>query len=241
VTLQITTRFLLPDGTIDVTQSAMDPGADRAPRAADIKLTRGYLLNVVVRVQSGGVVNGQCFATVSIVRGDNATIVVGQLLGGYVTTFQMLGWPGSPITSPTDGLGYLTGGSDFAPPQTGQYAVSVPTGARWRLTTVGYTIQAGASVGTRFGNLVIALPGSILVWYHNQQATATAGNGVQWVWARGAADNAGLAGSGSGSGPLPEECDLVAGSFFRTVAVGFLAGDTVLSAFWCVREWLEAA
>lgn len=240
VRLAIDMRFALPDGTVQAFADSHVPHSDRSVQMSDIRLTSGYVLNLVVRAVAGAPLVGQCYVTVDVIRGSGtAAVVLGQMLGGYISTSQGLSWPGSPIRSSLEGPGFPTTGFVGTPGGVSNPTDTVPAGARWLITSL-YTEYNG----------IFAVPYSLALWLFSSSAVVFAmvpalatfaGPGVQtltagrgYPWATTGAGQFNLA-------PLPVDQVLIAGAFLQVVQNNFIAGDIFQNWFLNVNEWLEAA
>src|SRR5204863_2582589 len=89
------------------------PNTDRSVKTSDHPLGVGQLLNLTVFASAGAPLIGQTYVKVQLIRGVGAAaIVLGTLLGGYVTAVHALGFPGSPIENSltaTPAIRYITG------------------------------------------------------------------------------------------------------------------------------------
>lgn len=242
VRVQIGTRFRLPDGTIQAGLSEFTPTADRLPSAINIPMTAGYLLNVVVRTAGTALVTGQCYVTVSIARGDTTPpITVAQLLGGYVTPFQMLGWPGSPITPATDGSGWLFTQTDSSGVPGTIYEITVPAGARWRLNSISTFVITDATPLSRTMALAVGPFGGGVMYLGSQPLILPPSTNGRFTWARGLVEGPGYGGFGMSTAPIPADLLLTAGATIDVIIEVGSSGDTFSDITWSAIEWLEAS
>lgn len=135
-------------GDVNIFQLVYAPPADRLAQSLIIPMTQGYLISL--RVSTTGVATrGQCFIVAEIQKGNSVTPIVSQLLfSDYLVTNQSLSFPGSPIISPSSGIGRvyvpaLSGGGGQNPIAT------VPTNALWKLISAGGTYTTDATVIVR--------------------------------------------------------------------------------------------
>jgi hypothetical protein len=126
------------------------PNTDRTLRHEEYTLGVGQLLNVTVFASAGSPNIGQTYVLVQLVRGSgSAAIVLGTLLGGYVTTTQALGFPGSPIVSSTSAEPAVRLINGTTPPAGVDFSEQCPTGARWQLLSLAAKLQTSAVAATR--------------------------------------------------------------------------------------------
>ena len=96
--LEVQGRAIDENGQTQTFNMSLPLTADRMRARRDFAAVRGYILNLIAIARDVEPCIGQTFVRVSIIRGfTGATIVLGVLLQGYVTSQQGLGWPGSPI------------------------------------------------------------------------------------------------------------------------------------------------
>lgn len=150
VVLAIQGRRLSPKGDIEPFAFVHVPNTDRSTKTENYKLGAGALLNLTIFALSGSPRIGQTYVSARMIRGlSGPVIILGALLGGYVTSAQVLAYPGSPIADSISGGGYtrLITGTD---PAAGSDAVeTVPTGVRWRLRSHQVLFTATAAAGDR--------------------------------------------------------------------------------------------
>src|SRR5439155_18890058 len=114
-------------------------------KTQNYKLGKGAILNLTVFASAGAPLMGQTYVIVQLIKGlTGATIVLGTLLGGYLTATQALGWPGSPIISSTDGEGCTRLIVGTTPAAEANILETVPTGARWELLSLEASYVQGA-------------------------------------------------------------------------------------------------
>jgi len=239
VTLSVDVRLADAAGVVSVASHQHTPNSDRTVRVQDIALPQGYILNMVVRVVAGAVVNGQCYVVVELIRGfTGATIVLGQLLGGYVLSQQGLAWPGSAIEPSTAGQG-AAGFVNLALGGAGtEVLATVPAGARWAVdmaflvyvSTTGATVYPRLSYLDALGNLI----------YITRCASAVAAPAsTNYIYARGGGE--GIDNGAHVFQPLAIDVLLRAGSRIQTLTSGMALADSYAAARVSIREWLEAA
>src|ERR1700752_1622750 len=119
---------------------------DRMRTAQDFGMGKGFLQTLVVTAVGAAPVIGQTFTRVTVILGlGGATLVLGTMLQGYVTSQQGLGWPGSPIRSSLEEGGYLRAFAGTAPAAGAVVSETVPSGARWQVRTVGVRLTTDAT------------------------------------------------------------------------------------------------
>jgi hypothetical protein len=149
-------------------------------------VAEGWLTQVQIRSSSAGMLRGQTFAILEVIRGrEGAVQSLGTLLQGYVTTNWRLAWPGAALESSLSGRGKLRyiGGNN--PAAGAEISESVPAGVRWLLKTFTFVLVASAAAANRSpiltiddGATVIFETGSNVLQTASQTAKYRAGAGV---------------------------------------------------------------
>lgn len=212
--------------------------ADRVRNRRDFAAVRGYILNLVAVARDAEPCIGQTFVRVSIIRGfTGATIVLGVLLQGYVTSQHGLGWPGSPIESSIVGGGYNRAIVATQPNIGQQVSETVPTGAVWELQTFLASFTATADVGNRHPHLILDRGSSVFAVMAAARPMVALETLVL-TWGRG------LVGTEESAVfrktmAIPMNLQLLAGYRLRTFVDGMFGGDVWTGAEFNVREWLE--
>lgn len=238
VTLQ--GRFL-PRGGVrpDPFVHVVTPSSDRMPSTFDRPLGDGFLLNCSLIVTSGAPLVGHTYVMLQVIRGSTgATIVLGCLLGGYVTAMQHVAYPGSPIESSIAGGGVLRTILGTDPPAGAEVSETVPAGARWELLALAATLVADATPANRLPSLLLDAGGNAFTRVIQPVLTAASGSNA-YYWAQGLPVETGLGGVPLAG--IPTAPVLLAGGRFRTATSAMQAGDNWTAPLFVVREYLEAA
>jgi hypothetical protein len=238
VRLKIQARMATRDGHTVANSWDHAPTSDRVATSTDMELGAGALLNVTVFVSAGSPLSGQTYVIAQLVRGIGAAaIVLGTILGGYVTSTQALGFPGSPIASSIEGGGYIRTIAGTQPAAGTDFQESVPTGARWELLRLFNYLVASAVAGTRvpYFELISSAAVSAAI---GPAANTTAAQTINYTWAPNLPVVADVA-NGFSVQPTPGHPILLAGDSFRSATFGMLAGDQWNVPRYVVREWLE--
>jgi hypothetical protein len=212
---------------------------DRLVTTLDFALGSGYLVNMVAFTEGTAPKMGQVFASVKLIRGlSGATILVGALLQGYLTPVQVLAWPGSPLVNSHDGAGAVRVVSGTNPAAGSEISETVPTGARWLLTALAFTLVTDATVALRQPTLLYD-GGSATDFFRSGSPgsqTASQTNSYQFA---GGMPLATLVGTIAVLAGLPDAHVLLPGHRFRTATANLQAGDDYATPIYVVREWLE--
>jgi hypothetical protein len=214
------------------------PNTDRTLRHEEYTLGVGQLLNVTVFASAGSPNIGQTYVLVQLVRGSgSAAIVLGTLLGGYVTTTQALGFPGSPIVSSTSAEPAVRLINGTTPPAGVDFSEQCPTGARWQLLSLAAKLQTSAVAATRSPALWFARGTSVGATYI---PVSTVGATEIWrlCWASGSGSG-GTSVSFTAHTGIGAQQLLTGGDYFQSVVTGMQAGDQWSAVVYYVREWLE--
>lgn len=241
VVLSIDMRTLTSAGDIQVNSHSHTPNTDRSAKVTTIALAPGYILNLVVRATTGSPLVGQTYVIVELVRGLNSNAqVLGQLLGGYVTSQQGLAWPGSPIESSIAGGGYYRYFAGTIPAVGAEVTETVPTGARWEPIVLRMDLLCDPNVINRYVQGLFKTSGASFICFLRPLIAATAGLLVVHIWQRGPVTGV-VGGSPVYVGSLPDQLIMPAGSTIKSATLNLQAGDQFVTVEVGVREWLEAA
>lgn len=216
------------------------PSADRTPNTFNFAFGDGLLLNCSVVVSQGNPLVGQTYVMVQVIRGlQGATLVLGCLLGGYVTAMQHLAYPGSPIESSTAGEPFVRSIIGATPAAGAEIAETVPAGARWELLSLyAFLFSTNGVARPELRHLT----GATLLWQAIAPSAQGAAATVNYNWLAGVqvipAGGGGV--SGTQMAPLPIQAICLAGELITTSAVNN-AADQWSAPHYIVREWLEVA
>ena len=231
-------RRLDDSGQLQIIDELHTPNSDRSVKVQDYALGPGALLNLSLSVAVGAPTWGRCYARVQILRNVGATaIVLDDILGGYITARNALGFPGSPVRSSREGPGCLV----LSGPTLGlgvEIDVTVPEGALWELVSVGTTLTTSGAAGNRRPRLVITDPGNTHFFASIPGADAIGpANAAGYYWFQGTPLTVTTA--GDLLSPLPQKLLLYGDSHIRTITAGFNAADQYGSTPVTAFEWLD--
>lgn len=240
VTLAIRGRFLDIDGHVQVLEDVLTPTTARAASTKTLRLGCGWLLGVQVLASAGTPITGQCFAMLSLVRGDGTAGIDQQTLAaGYVTAVQRLAFPGSPVQGSLDGGGAIRAIAGTTPAAGAEISEAVPTGARWELLSFAFTLTTSAGVANRA--IVLTLDDGTTVYSRstsNVNQTASVGWNYQFMQGYG---NPAISLVTALQAPIPSNIRLGAGHRIRTVTGAIQVADQFSAIQYLVREWIEGA
>lgn len=240
VVLAIHGRRLSARGEIEPFAFTHTPNTDRSVATQDFKLGAGALLNLSIFASSGAPLIGQTYVMAHLILGlTGATIILGQLLGGYCTAAQPLAYPGSPIQSSIEGGGYYRHITGTDPAAGTEFSETVPTGARWELLALRVTIACNATVAARRVNLHID-DGSTIYLTAPQTDSAGAGETMPTFWAVWSAFSPPPR-PDTPIAQLPHGLILLAGHRLRSETDNLQAGDNLSAPQFTAREWLEVS
>lgn len=229
-----------PEGDIHASRDQFTPSSDRLASTSEFPIGRGALLNVTVFAASGAPRRGQTFVRLQVIRGrGGAAVVLGTIVQGYVTGNQDRAWPGSPLEGSLEGDGYTRAIAGTDPAVGANIAETVPTGARWRLNSLGSDLTTNATVVTRQPYLYFTYAGVGIGLYAVNPGSVGASAVANFAWALGMPLDTPM-GVLNKTGGLPNAL-LLAGSTIQGNASGFQAGDDWAAPILNVTEWLEAA
>ena len=236
--LQVQGRAIDELGVVKPFNMELTLTADRVRNRRDFAPVRGYILNLVAVATGAEPCIGQTFARVSLIRGfTGATIVLGVLLQGYVTSQHGLGWPGSPIQTSIESGGYVRPILGAVPAAGAQILEVVPTAARWQLLRCRAALQTAAGGANRF--IRLELYGTTIISFTAAQATSQGPSQfARYSWG----GNLPIAVDATNfyfQQPYPAETELIAGDSVATGVTNMAAGDQWTALHFQVREWLE--
>jgi hypothetical protein len=240
VRLALGLRFL-PLGDVRARPSVTPhlPNTDRSSATLDMNLTEGWIQGLTVRATAGAPPLGACYVRVDLMRGSTAApTLVAELLGGYITGAQGLGWPGSLIMPSIGGPANMRSITGTDPGAGVEISETVPTGARWRLLALRASLVTDVTVANR--EAAITFDDGALVYAEfasgaNQAASLTRQYTASRQGVRGAAASA-----TSILIAIPDLW-LPAGHRIRTSTTAIVAGDNWSAPQLLVEEQLEAA
>ena len=217
------------------------PNTDRTVKTTVESLGVGALLNVAVFIDNGSPTYGQVFVMIQIVRGFSGPLVLlGTLLAGVVTTTQSLGWPGSPISSAIDLLGYPRSVTGSTPAAGVEWSETVPTGARWVLERCSAILTTSATPNSRYVRFQVrSVTGDVQLSVH-AQASQGAGIVGTYSWGDGVSGHS-IAVAAQHDVSLPVPLLLTAGQMFGTSTLNFAADDQWSAPAYSATETLEPA
>lgn len=239
-TYTLTTRILLPDGTVQVEayQSLNTPN----PNVPYIILppVEGYMLSLVVAATA--TIDGSQWCQVALFRGNVASPLIvlppngGMLIcQGYVDQFSWLSWPNSPCVEAGDGAGRIRNITVTGTTGT-NWSVSTTGNQRWEIITVQMVLTTSAAAANRqvalalfdrFGGGVCSFPAAV-----TQTASST---GEYFFYDSAAASTVfGL----FNTAPIPVGLTLDTGMKIGSNTVGLQAADTISQIVVNVKEFV---
>lgn len=239
VKLRLVARLLGRDGRPSPSGWDHTPNTDRSAKTSDFPLSGQTLLNVHISASAGTPLIGQCYVIVQLIRGlGAAAIVVGTILAGPVTATQSLGFPGSPIQSAIEGIGYLREVIGTTPAAGAEILETVPTGARWQVLAFRFVLTTNATVINRKVNFRVTLANTSFGFISANTNVLTAGLAGDFS----VTPNVGYQNDAALSLftiPMPQDTTLLAGAKLGTTTSALQAGDQFSSPRYLVREWLD--
>lgn len=240
VTLNIRSRVLSLDGTIQASDDRLVPSTARAASSLVLVTDEGWLLGGEVFVSGAAPLVGQTYVVVEVVRGSSGAVTPLQVIAaGYATAKMPLVFPSSPIASSLDGVGALRSITGTTPGAGVDISESVPTGARWELLAFHALLTSAVAAANRVVQLTLDDGTTIYARVSNQQNQA-ASLAWRYSWAAGVP----LLNPGNllvVHGTLPVNLRLGAGHRARTATTAIQAADQWSEVQYLVREWIEGA
>jgi len=207
--VQVSARYLLAgSSTIRALTDAFEPRHDGVETTHLISIGDATLLNVAVRAIDGIAVPGQCFARLEVVRGSATGDVLGVLLAGYIGSWGGLGWPGTPLSDPSQGSGWVHVEQSSVPAAGANPSILIPEQTRWRILAVRAILTTSAAITNRQAYCRIFRAAQVLS-QSPSSAPQGASNTIGHFWGSGASGVADPAGQ-IGVGSLPTPLDIAA-------------------------------
>lgn len=238
-TLIVSGRAVDRDGTIGIFNQPILLTGIRSVQTKVFKLAPGYVLSVSAEMSGGTVEHGQCFIQVDLVRGfDGPLTTLGTLLQGYVASTEGLAYPGSPITTPFDGPGYVRVIQGAIPAPGAQIAEAGPSNAVWQVRHFRSLLTTDATVADRYAFLILQDGSSRVIWFAPSIFAQPAGLVRGYNWAPGVIPTAN-AGANNLAIPLPSPHRLNATMVIRSGNVGAGPADQWGQPTFVVEEWIN--
>lgn len=235
-TITVFARVLLPDGTIVPNQWPIITTGTQLPQTVLQSLPEGFILSMtVVAPSSPG--PGSTFVRVVLTRSPASSNQISQvLMSGYVTAFNDLSWPGSPLWPSTKGRGRIRSITGSTPAAGGEISESVPGNGIWRLISFSYILTTAVAAATRASRLILD-DGTNAFATLSPAATQIASLVNTYTW--GPALSPLAIGVGVIQQPTPNDCVLFGGFRIRTSTQNVQAADQYTAVQYEVEEWLN--
>lgn len=215
----------------------VEPTSDRAATTKDFFIGEGFLLSCMATLSSGNANRGQCYVRAHIQRNTGAAAVkLHRVISGYVTDDNSPSFPYGVPQGPLDGPGMLRSVTGTNPAAGAEITDAVPTGARWRLSTVSASFVADANVANRRVRAIID-DGTLEMFRYKAAADQTAGQTNQYTFAPLGSESA--IANNVAIIPIPPDCYMFAGWRFVTSTVNLQVGDNWGAPQYLVEEWIE--
>jgi len=223
----------------NVYQERHVPNTDRTAASSDYPLGCGWLKAITAIASSGAPVYAHTFIRVDLIRGRGTSATVLQtLLQGPVTALTRRAWPGSPIAASIEGPGTMRSIAGTNPAANAEISETVPTGARWRVHALVFTLVTDATAANR--EVVLTFDDGTTVYY----ATTPAANQAASLTRRYGAAAGGVRGAAATAAEIAialPDLWLPAGHRLQTVTTNLQVTDNYGAPQLLVEEHLEAA
>lgn len=232
LTVLVSARILLPDGTVINNSWSLVTTGDRSRNAASYQLAEGFLLSITAAISSS---TGNMRAYVWL-RLQRAGLQVQLLTAGYPTQGRILTWPNPVIDNETDGVGAIVSVTGTLPPAGAEISEVVPTNAMWELLSFHYSLMTSSAAATRTTSL-LADDGTNVFWQGTQSGSGQAASlTYQYTHFPGATQVAGQSVIDIFASPFGLK--LMPGFRLRSNTGLLQAGDQYSAPQYLVREWL---
>ncbi len=147
---QIELRYLLPDGSIQVQEEFMTPGANRTLASKAFRITEGFLLSASVFPAIGAQGRGLVFVTMALRRsGGGLQPNDFTLATGYTSVTAPLIWPGGRYEFSQSAPGWIQTDTVTNPAAGADWTFIVPANDRIRPMGIVAALTTSAAVATR--------------------------------------------------------------------------------------------
>jgi len=198
-------------------------------------------LNLTIFADTGSPMIGQTYVSARLIRGlSAATILLGGLLGGYITAKQPLTYPGSVVQNSFDVLPVPREYLGTAPAAGAEISETVPTGARWEVVSCRVPLVTAAGGADRIVRLFLSRVGVITFAVTTPPAAQPPSTTYIHMFGSNLPHQASTAAAAIQSS-FPNPAHLLAGAAVLTQTLNLAAGDQFSQPALMIREWLEVA
>ncbi len=238
VVVTVTARILNRRGRIQRLSRTVTPSTNRAIGSTDFELGEGFFLDVTARATTGTPLVGQSWIILELVTGlggEKATFVT--LAAGYLTPNAPVFGPASQYASSLDTNGAARSVQVTTPGAGADWSVTVPTNARWELTSFAAQLVTSAAVANRAARVIID-DGANTVFEVPNPAVQAANLTVVYSYGAGAGGPM-IADAPFIEAPIPNDFYVPAGFRIRSTTGNLQAADQWNNINLYVREWIE--
>lgn len=240
VVLNIRHRFVDCEGNIQASSEVQTPNTDRSAKSSIIVTPEGWLLGGEIFASGAAPAIGQTYVVVEIVRGlGSSSLALQVLAAGYLNAKQPMAFPNQLVTTSLDSGGALRSITGTNPAAGAEISETVPTGARWELIAIKFTLTTSATVANRLVSLTLD-DGVNIFCISGGNQSEPASTVFVYSWSEGLAGGL-VTPTNAISFSLPNPNRLPAGARIRTQTGAIQAGDQYSAVQYLVREWIEGA
>jgi hypothetical protein len=227
------------DATVQYGQFTVAPAANRTISVTDQPMAEGFLLSVSCKAAIA-TTRGQTFVRLFL---NPKALGAGQpgymLMADYVTTAMAPGHPNGRVVAPSEGPGAIVGVQLGIQPNGVDWTLTVPTNARWRVSSIMAALQTAAGGVNRQLTPTITDAGGLT--FDRFIAGSQAG-GTQFFYnfsELALESTTTVGGTSTVITPIPPGIILPGGSFIKPGTLNLLAGDQWFLVNAQVEEWLD--
>jgi hypothetical protein len=224
------------DGQLSFSQWTLAVNSSRVVASKLFPLPEGYLLSIHA-IGNAGTNRGRCFIECAIQRsnvGGFPEFV--QLVSDYLSRQHDPAWPVGSYIHSVDGRGFPRSVVGTTPGAGAEITETVPTGARWRLSSIRFRLATSAAVANRSVQLIID-DGANPVWiggFNFVQAASLIEDYGPGIGASPVIDASGVVATTA----LPDML-MFAGWRWRTRSTNLQAADQYSAVQYNAEEWIE--
>jgi hypothetical protein len=211
------------------------------PTTVYIHLAEGYLLSVSA-ISTSATTRGMTFVRAFILRGiaPTGTLPIAEVLfADYVTQYQAIGWPGSPVRYPTEGPGEVASLIVSNPSAGADWSYGFWQYSRTLINSIGAVLTTSSTAGSRYVQIQIKDLAGHIIWLGSPSVAIAASTTTQCSFAY--APPATTLVSTNVFAPLPLRSFIQGAGYIGTVTSGIQSGDQWSAIYVSYEQWIDLA
>lgn len=235
---RVTGRMMTPDGQIRRLDYLVQTGpVARIFSTNTFLLSEGFLLGISARTIGVSTGPGQTFIELGLFRGgEDFEALTVPLCSGYVSYRHRIGWPGGRLVDSEEGPGHVSTIVGTVPPPGNVALEQVPTGAVWKIHSMGTSLTTGAVVANRYVGVQYHLGGGAPSLITRTVSAHPASSTRFYSFYQGAAMSVAL--NQVVTIPIPNQGLLPSGQYIMINVSGLQAADQINYLSILREEWI---